>query len=131
MLSDNTNRGLNNSSYPVRTEFNNCFIIYFLIFYFFYYLLLISSYFPALGIKLHELAKRYCVLLYVFQYTARNYVKVKRGIIVFNIPRNYVKRGIIVFNSKFGQLPSEYDDFTDSSKPIKTLELFSINNITS
>ena len=25
---DNTNRGLNNSSYPTRTEFNNCFIIY-------------------------------------------------------------------------------------------------------
>ena len=25
---DNTNRGLSNSSYPVRTEFNNCFIIY-------------------------------------------------------------------------------------------------------
>ena len=24
----NTNRGLNNSSYPTRTEFNNCFIIY-------------------------------------------------------------------------------------------------------
>ena len=23
---DNTNRGLNNSSYPTRTEFNNCFI---------------------------------------------------------------------------------------------------------
>jgi hypothetical protein len=37
------------------------------------------------------------------------------------IPRNYVKRGIFVFNipqgchnSKFGQLPSGYDDFTDS-----------------
>ena len=27
---DNTNRGLNNSSYPTRTEFNNCFIIYLL-----------------------------------------------------------------------------------------------------
>ena len=26
---DNTNRGLNNSSYPMRTEFNNCFTIYF------------------------------------------------------------------------------------------------------
>ena len=25
---DNTNRGLNNSSLPTRTEFNNCFIIY-------------------------------------------------------------------------------------------------------
>ena len=25
---DNTNRGLNNSSYPARTEFNNCFIIF-------------------------------------------------------------------------------------------------------
>ena len=25
---DNTNRGLNNSSYPTRTEFNDCFIIY-------------------------------------------------------------------------------------------------------
>ncbi len=25
---DNTNRALNNSSYPRRTEFNNCFIIY-------------------------------------------------------------------------------------------------------
>ena len=25
---DNTNRGLNNSSYPTKTEFNNCFIIY-------------------------------------------------------------------------------------------------------
>ena len=25
---DNTNRGLNNSSYPTRTEFNNCFIVY-------------------------------------------------------------------------------------------------------
>ena len=25
---DNTNRGLNNFSYPTRTEFNNCFIIY-------------------------------------------------------------------------------------------------------
>ena len=25
---DNTNRGLNNSSYLTRTEFNNCFIIY-------------------------------------------------------------------------------------------------------
>ncbi len=25
---DSTNRGLNNSSYPMRTEFNNCFIIY-------------------------------------------------------------------------------------------------------
>ena len=25
---DNTNRGLSNSSCPVRTEFNNCFIIY-------------------------------------------------------------------------------------------------------
>ena len=25
---DNTNRRLNNSSYPTRTEFNNCFIIY-------------------------------------------------------------------------------------------------------
>ena len=25
---DNTNRGLNNSSYPARTDFNNCFIIY-------------------------------------------------------------------------------------------------------
>ena len=25
---DNTNRGLNNSSFPTRTEFNNCFIIY-------------------------------------------------------------------------------------------------------
>ena len=25
---DNTNRGLNNSSYPTRTEFNNCFITY-------------------------------------------------------------------------------------------------------
>ena len=25
---DNTNRGLNNSSYPTRTEFNNYFIIY-------------------------------------------------------------------------------------------------------
>ena len=25
---DNTNRSLNNSSYPTRTEFNNCFIIY-------------------------------------------------------------------------------------------------------
>ena len=25
---DNTNRGLNNSSYPTRNEFNNCFIIY-------------------------------------------------------------------------------------------------------
>ena len=25
---DNANRGLNNSSYPTRTEFNNCFIIY-------------------------------------------------------------------------------------------------------
>ena len=25
---DNTNRGLNNSSSPARTEFNNCFIIF-------------------------------------------------------------------------------------------------------
>ena len=25
---DNTNRDLNNSSYPARTEFNNCFIIF-------------------------------------------------------------------------------------------------------
>ena len=25
---DNTNRGLNNSSFPTRTEFNNCLIIY-------------------------------------------------------------------------------------------------------
>ena len=28
VLSDNTNLCLNNSSYPTRTEFNNCFIIY-------------------------------------------------------------------------------------------------------
>ena len=27
-VADNTNLALNNSSYPARTEFNNCFIIY-------------------------------------------------------------------------------------------------------
>ena len=31
-------------------------------------------------------------------------------------------------NSKFGHLPSGYDDFRDSSKPIKPLEIFSRNN---
>ena len=29
---------------------------------------------------------------------------------------------------KFGQLRSGHDDFTDSYQPIKTLEIFSINN---
>ena len=124
---DNTNRGLNNSSYPARTESNNCFIIYF--FYLFFILLFIIDLFvfSSLWHKPHELAKVSTLRVTMFFNVPRNYVKrgiivfnvrrnyVKRCIIVFNVRRNYVKRGIIVFNSKFGQLLSGYDDFTDSS----------------
>ena len=98
--------------HPARTEFNNCFIIYFFIYFLSYYLLLIYSYFSVWN-KPHELAKVSTLRVTMFFNVLRNYVK--RGIIVFNVRRNYVKRGIIVFNSKFGQLPSGYDDFTESS----------------
>ena len=37
---DNTNRGLNNSSYPARTDFNNCFIIFWLLFFVLLFVLL-------------------------------------------------------------------------------------------
>ena len=33
-----------------------------------------------------------------------------------------------LYNPKFGQIPSGYDDFTFSSKPIKTPKIFSRNN---
>ena len=81
-------------------EPNSIIVLLFILFIYFlsYYFLLIYSYF-AVWNRPHELAK----------------VSTLRVTMFFNVLRNYVKRGIIVFNSKFGQLPSGYDDFTNSS----------------
>ena len=96
-------------------EPNSIIVLLFIYFYLFFILLVYIDLFvfSSLWHKPHELAKVSTLRVTMFFNVRRNYVK--RGIIVFNVRRNYVKRGIIVFNSKFGQLPSGYDDFTDSS----------------
>ena len=90
----NANRGLHDSSYRARTEFNNCFIIYW-------------KYF-ALRLNACFVCKK---------------TQAKALFLIFSI---FLILGS--HNSKFGLLTRGYDDFTDISKLIKPLEIFSINN---
>ena len=112
---NNTNRGLNDSSSS------------------FYYLLKI---FRTQIKRALQARRRKLKLFSAFGKSRLNYRDVISFYIIFqyttklrqNVVYSCFQYSTVKSNSKFGQQPRGYDDFTDSSEPIKPLEIFSINN---